>query len=66
MHRMTIEFNDQAYNLLGDLSGMTGKTKVDLLRQGLILRHYFEVQNQEGNSIALVNGGKIKQEIILT
>ena len=44
MPRMTIELNDKAYQMLEELQHKTGKSKAELLRQGLILRDYAERQ----------------------
>lgn len=66
MPRMTIELNDNAYQMLEELQHKTGKSKAELLRQGLILRDYAERQKEEGKALGVIRNGEVEQEIILT
>ena len=66
MHRLTLEFNDYGYEILEELSQLLGKTKAEVLRQGLALRKLAEDQRQRGNSLGAVQDGRVVSEIILT
>jgi len=66
MPRMIIELNDKAYQMLEALQQKTGKSKAELLRQGLILRDYAERQREEGKILGIIKDGEVEQEIILT
>ena len=65
MHRLTLEMNDEAYALLEDLRKQTGKTRAELIRQGIVLRHFAQNVKQEGKALCVANGGGIEKEVLL-
>ena len=67
MKKLTVEFNDELDKILEDLKAKTGKSRAEILRQGIILRDYYERQKREGKKITITNkDDKIEKEIVLT
>lgn len=66
MPRLTLELNEEAYTLLEEMRRNTGKTKAELIRQGIVLRHFAEEQRHNGRSLCISNGGSIEKEILLS
>ncbi len=64
-HSLNLEFNEEAYGILEELSSSLGKSKAETLRQALILRHFVEKQKQEGNALGIIRDNRVEKEIIL-
>ena len=66
MKKLTVEFNGKVEAILERLKKETGKSRAEILRQGLILRDYFQKQSKNGKHISVTSGNKIEKEVILT
>lgn len=67
MSTLAVEFKGKAEKLLNKLVKETGQTKANLLRQGIVLRDYFEKQTQQGKHISVTDkNGKVEKEIVLS
>lgn len=67
MSILAVEFKGKADTLLNKLVKQTGQTKANLVRQGIILRDYFEKQIRQGKHVSVVDdNGKVEKEIVLS
>ena len=66
MKKLTVEFNGKVEEILEKLKKETGKSRSEILRQGLILRDYFQKQTKNGKHISVTADDKIEKEIVLT
>jgi hypothetical protein len=67
MPKLTIEFNDQMNNTLGQLAADKGTTKVEVLRRAVALYKYLESEQKDGGNkkVSITQGDNILKDIVL-
>lgn len=63
--RLTLELNDDAYELLTQLASETDKNMADVLRTGLALYGISQDAKKEGRSLAVAEGDNVVKEIVI-
>jgi hypothetical protein len=64
--RMMVSFSENAYKTLEELQKATGESKAGILRTAIALLALAEEKKRKnGEGIAIVKNGKIKQEIVI-
>jgi len=67
MYRINVTLNDEGEKLIEKLAKKTKKSKAELVRQGIILRDYYEKQKEKGKQICVADkDDKVEKEIILS
>ncbi len=64
VHRVNVNFSDDAYEELSELAQRKGKTISDLLRDAIALERWFEETNREGSRVLVEKrDGKVREII---
>ena len=63
--RVHVNFSDQAWATLEDLSGQTGESMSEVLRQALTLYRWFRETRATGGHVLVERDGKFREVISL-
>lgn len=67
MYRINVTVNNEGEELIEKLAKKTNKSKAELIRQGIILRDYYEKQKEKGKHICVATkDDKVEKEILLS
>jgi predicted CopG family antitoxin len=63
VHRVNVNFSDDAYRQLTELAQRKGKTVSDLLRDAIALERWFDDTRREGSRVLVEREGKVREII---
>lgn len=63
VHRVNVNFSEDAYEELTELAQRKGKTLSDLLRDAIALERWFDDAKQEGSRVLVERDGKLREVI---
>lgn len=63
VHRVNVNFSEEAWRELQDLAVRRGKTISDVLREALALEHWFDEQRRAGHRILVERDGQVREVI---
>jgi predicted DNA-binding protein len=63
VHRVNVNFSEDAYEQLTELAERKGKTVSDLLRDAIALERWFDETNREGSRVLVERDGKVREVI---
>lgn len=67
MYRINVTLNDEGEKIIERLVKKTKRSRADIVRQGIILRDYYEKQKEKGKHICVATkDDKVEKEIILS
>jgi hypothetical protein len=62
--RVSIEFSQRAFEILNEISALTGKTKADVLRDALSLEHWAQQEILGGGRILIERNGEVRELLL--
>ncbi|MCU1349662.1 MAG: hypothetical protein JWO56_2692 [Acidobacteria bacterium] len=63
VHRVNVNFSEDAYRELTELAQRKGKTVSDILRDSIALERWFDETHREGNRVLVERDGKVREII---
>lgn len=63
-HRVNVNFSDQAYQTLENLSASLGKSMSEVLREAITLMVWYEAERAKGNKILIESPSGTYREIV--
>ncbi len=63
VHRVNVNFSEDAYQELAKLAERKGKTISDLLRDAIALEQWFDETNRQGDRVLVERDGKVREVI---
>lgn len=61
VHRVNVNFSEEAYDELTELAQRKGKTLSDLLRDAIALERWFDETKREGSRVLVERDGKVRE-----
>ena len=61
VHRVNVNFSEEAYGELTELAQRKGKTVSDLLRDAIALERWFDETRREGSRVLVERDGKVRE-----
>lgn len=61
VHRVNVNFSEDAYTQLTELAQRRGKTVSDLLREAIALERWFDETTRDGNRVLVERDGKLRE-----
>ena len=61
VHRVNVNFSEDAYDELTELAQRKGKTVSDLLRDAIALERWFDETKREGSRVLVERDGKVRE-----
>jgi hypothetical protein len=63
LHRVNVNFSEEAYDELTDLAQRRGKTVSDLLRDAIALERWFDETKRDGGRVLVERDGHVREVI---